>query len=236
MRVLEALAVADGPHRLIDLANRAAVPRSTVYRLLGELAVLGFADPAGDGRYGVGNRLAGLGAQVISLVSAGVGPVLRELQAAAGGNTVHLAVRVGDHAVYLHKVDSDKPYEMRSRVGDQLQLHCTSIGKAILAALPRSEVNQVAATAGLPGRTTATITELAALHAELDTVRERGVAVDDEENEETVRCLGCAVLDRTGQPRGGVSISTVTFAVERDQLLAYSPALQHAARRLTDLT
>jgi IclR family acetate operon transcriptional repressor len=234
MRILEALAVPDGPHRLMDVAERAAVPRSTAYRVLATLAAEGFAENCGEGRYGVGGRLSGLGAQIVSVVSAGVGPALRRLQQGAGGNTVHLAVRVGDHAVYLHKVDSDKPYEMRSRVGNQLMLHCTAIGKAILAHLPPEEVDAVLASAGLRARTPATIIDLRALHAELAAVRERGYAVDDEENEATVRCIGAAVLDRAGRPRGGVSISTVTFAVERTELLSYAPLLQATVRGLAD--
>jgi IclR family acetate operon transcriptional repressor len=235
MRILEALAAADGPHRLMDVAERAGVPRSTAYRVLGMLVAEGFAENCGDGRYGIGGRLSGLAAKIVSVVAAGVGPVLRELQRGAGGNTVHLAVRVGDHAVYLHKVDSDKPYEMRSRVGNQLWLHCTAIGKAILAHLPADEVEAVVASAGMPARTPATITDLPALQAELAAVHKRGYAVDDEENEPTVRCLGAAILDRNGRARGGVSISTVTFAVERAELLGYVPLLQAATRRLADL-
>jgi IclR family transcriptional regulator, acetate operon repressor len=235
MRILEALAVEDGPHRLMDVAERAGVPRSTAYRVLATLGAEGFAQNCGDGRYGIGTRLGGLGARIVRMLSAGVGPTLQELQRGAGGNTVHLAVRVGDHAVYLHKVDSDKPYEMRSRVGNQLRLHCTAIGKAILAHLPRPEVEAIVVSAGMESRTPATITDVAALHAELAVVRERGYAVDDEENEPTVRCIGAVVLDRAGRPRGGVSVSTVTFAVERAELLGYVPLLRATARRVADL-
>src|SRR5690606_20880873 len=116
-----------------------------------------------------------------------------------------------------------------------LRLHCTAIGKAILAHLPRDEVEAVVASAGMPSRTPATITDLPALHAELAAVRERGYALDDEENEPTVRCLGAAVLDRSGRPRGGVSISTVTFAVDREELLSYVPLLQDTVHGFTDL-
>ena len=89
--------------------------------------------------------------------------------------------------------------------------------------------------AGMASRTPATITDVAALHAELAVVRERGYAVDDEENEPTVRCIGAVVLDRAGRPRGGVSVSTVTFVVERAELLGYVPLLQATARRVADL-
>ena len=63
MRVLEALAVEDGPHRLTDVAERARVPRSTAFRVLAVLGADGYAENCGDGRYGVGTRLRGLGAQ-----------------------------------------------------------------------------------------------------------------------------------------------------------------------------
>jgi IclR family acetate operon transcriptional repressor len=235
MRILEALAVEDGPHRLMDVAQRAGVPRSTAYRVLATLGAEGFAQNCGDGRYGIGSRLGGLGARIVRMLSAGVGPTLQELQRGAGGNTVHLAVRVGDHAVYLHKVDSDKPYEMRSRVGNQFPLHCTAIGKAILAHLPRAEVDAIVTSAGMASRTPATITDVTALHAELAAVREHGFALDDEENEPTVRCIGAVVLDRKGSPRGGVSVSTVTFVVEREELLGWVPLLQATARRVADL-
>jgi IclR family transcriptional regulator, acetate operon repressor len=235
MRILEALAAEGGPHRLTDVAERAGVPRSTAFRVLAVLGAAGFAENCGQGRYGIGDRLRGLGARVVRAVSGGVGPVLRELNAVAGGNTVHLAARVGDHGVYLHKVDGDKPYEMRSRAGAQFDLHSTAIGKAVLAHLPRAEVEAVAAATGLPAHTGATITDLAALHAELAVVRCRGYAIDDEENESTVRCIGAAVLDRSGRPRGGVSVSTVTFAVERAELLGYAPLLRVAAARVAEL-
>ncbi|GAA1305453.1 IclR family transcriptional regulator [Pseudonocardia xinjiangensis] len=235
MRILEALAVEDGPHRLMDVAERAGVPRSTAYRVLATLGAQGFAQNCGDGRYGIGSRLGGLGARVVRMLSTGVGPTLQELQRGAGGNTVHLAVRVGDHAVYLHKVDNDKPYEMRSRVGNQLPLHSTAIGKAILAHLPPGEVEAIVTTAGMASRTPATITEVGALHAELADVRERGFALDDEENELTVRCIGAVVLDRSGRPRGGISVSSVTFMLDREELLGYVPLLQATARKVAGL-
>jgi IclR family acetate operon transcriptional repressor len=100
--------------------------------------------------------------------------VLGELKKHIGDNAIHLAVRCGDRAVYVQKIDSDKPYEVRSRVGNELRLHCTAIGKAILAHLPPDEVESVVASAGMPARTPATITDLATLRAELAIVRGRG--------------------------------------------------------------
>jgi IclR family acetate operon transcriptional repressor len=233
MRILEALAVEDGPHRLMDVAERAGVPRSTAYRVLATLGAEGFAQNCGDGRYGIGTRLGGLGARIVRMLSAGVGPTLQELQRGAGGNTVHLAVRVGDHAVYLHKVDSDKPYEMRSRVGNQLRLHCTAIGKAILAALPDDEVRRISGRTGLPRRMPHTLTTTEALLANLASVRARGWALDDEENVTRVRCVGAVVLNHRGEPIGAVSVSGLSFDMARAQVARLAPMVVRAAREVS---
>jgi hypothetical protein len=86
-----------------------------------------------------------------------------------------------------------------------------------------------------PGYPTNTITSADALEAEIKRVRELGYAVDDEENEETIRCLGAPLLDRTGRAIGGVSISTITFQVSSPQLLAYAPKLVETARILAPM-
>ncbi|MGP4029983.1 IclR family transcriptional regulator [Actinomadura sp. 3N407] len=166
--------------------------------------------------------------------AAGIGDVLTTLSRDVG-QTVHLALRSGDHAIYVRKVEADQPYRMASRVGMRLRLHCTAIGMCVLSHLPEDELDSVLASAGMPAMTPNTITDAARLADELAQIRARGYAVDDEENEKTIRCIGAPVFDRTGAVRGGVSISTVTFLVPREDLLSFVPALQSAARSLGTL-
>ncbi|GAA2420711.1 IclR family transcriptional regulator [Actinomadura vinacea] len=234
LRVLEASAAPDGPHRLAEIAAGAAVSKPSAHRILGMLAAQGYVVADGAGTYGVGPRLRALAAGVGADETAGIDEVLASLQHKVG-NTVHLALRSGDTATYIRKVDTDRPYRMASRVGMRLPLHCTAIGKCVLAHLPAEQVEAIAAASGLPARTANTITDLDRLHAELARVREHGVAVDDEENEETIRCLGAPVFDADGQPVGGISISTVTFLVPREEIESYAPALREAATALTGL-
>lgn len=236
MRILEAVAAPGGPHRLTDVVAAAAVPKSSTFRILASLIEQGFVRAEGGSRYGIGPRLRGLSALVSGGEPASIGRILGELRQRTGGHTVHLALRSGEAITYIRKLESeDQPFRTASRVGMRMPLHTTAIGKSILARLPAEEVRALVAATGLPARTPNTLTTAEALEAELARVRARGFALDDEENEPTIRCIGAAVLDPDGRPIGGVSVTTVTFLVSREEIEAYAPALREAARALAPL-
>lgn len=235
LRVLEAVAAPGGPHRLADITLRAGIPKSTAHRLAVLLTAEGYLVTVGGGRYGVGPQLRALAAQVMGDASDGLRGLLGDLQRSVGGHTVHLALRSGDDAVYIQKLDGDKPYQMASRVGMHLPLHCTAIGKAILSQLPASEIDGIIARTGLPRRTPATITTRADLDRELDTIRSSGYALDDEENEPTIRCIAVPVADTNRQLLGGVSISTVTFLTAREELETFVEPLLAAGSSISQV-
>lgn len=234
LNVLEAAVAGPGPRRFADICADAGVPKASVHRILSTLVELGFVAAEGGGSYRAGVRMFALAEEVKAAGAGGVGEVLTRLSGEVR-QTVHFALRSGDHAVYVQKVEGDQPYRMASRVGMRLPLHSTAIGKCVLAHLPPDELAAVLATAGLPARTPATLTSSESLAAELTGIRERGYAVDDEENETAVRCLGAPVFDRAGHVAGGVSVSTVAPLLSREELLTYVPALRAAARAVTNL-
>ncbi|MCX5192724.1 IclR family transcriptional regulator [Streptomyces sp. NBC_00249] len=234
MRILEAVAAPGGPHRLTEVAAAAAVPKSSTHRILAALAEQGYVRADGEGRYGPGPRLRALSAAVAGAEPAGVDEILHELRRATG-QTVHLALHTGETITYIRKLESDQPFRTASRTGMRMPLHSTAIGKAVLAQLPPGEVQELIAATGLPRRTPGTLTTPQALAAELEAVRARGFALDDEENEPTIRCLGAAVPGPGGRPAGGVSVTTVTFLVSREEIESYAPALLEAARALSPL-
>lgn len=234
LRILEATVAGGDKRRLSDIANAADVPKPSVHRVLGILVGEGYLTAETGGWYAPGPRLRALAAQVPAPSADQPIDVLRELQQQVG-QTVHLAVRSGDEATYIEKLDADQPYRMRSRVGMRIPLHCTAIGKCLLAHQPRADVDTVATRVGLPQRTPATITTKRALHAELATVRDRGYALDDEENEATVRCIAVPVADVTGRAIAAVSVSTITFLVSKSELDTYVPPLRDAAATLAGI-
>ncbi|MFD9333308.1 IclR family transcriptional regulator [Streptomyces sp. NPDC060028] len=234
LRILEAVAAPGGPHRLTDVTAAAAVPKSSTFRILASLVEQGFVRPEGDGRYGVGPRLRALSALVSGGEPESIEGILCELREATG-QAVHLAVHSGESITYIRKLESAQPFRTASRVGMRMPLHTTAIGKSILAHLPAAEAAELIAATGLPRRTPNTLTTPQALHAELAAVRDRGFALDDEENEPTIRCVGAAILGPTGRPLGGVSVTTVTFLVSREEIESYVPALHAATRALAPL-
>jgi DNA-binding IclR family transcriptional regulator len=113
--------------------------------------------------------------------------------------------------IYIDKLESQGPVRMASRVGGRLALHCTAAGKAYLAALPETEADPLIDALDLPGRMPNTITSHAALRQELARIRQRGYAIDDEENERGIVCYSVAVAGQGDRPLACVSVSTLQF-------------------------
>lgn len=235
LRLIDVLCYAGEPMRLADLATAAALSKPTAHRLLGVLTAEGWAIAHHGGRYGIGPALRGMGA---ALTSTGrqdsVERVIVDLQHQVR-QTVHVGMRSGDRAIYTHKVEGDQPFAIASRVGMQLALHTTAIGKCILADLDATALGEFVARTGLERRTPHTRTTLPALTEELERVRLDGFALDDQENEPNVRCIAAPIHGADGRVMGAVSISTVTFVVDHEEVLALHPPLTAAAKRLESL-
>ena len=236
-RVLDVLeALGDlGSATLGEVAKASGISKSAAHRLLRSLVERGYAaQDEASGRYRLGSgvlRLVAAGLDTVDLRSV-ARPALEAL-AASTGETVHLVVPEADGVVYVDKVESSQTVRMASRVGMRGELHSSACGKAILAHLPAGEVEAVARRGGLPARTRRTITDLAALRAELQRVRADGYAIDDEENELDVRCIGMAVLDAAGHPVGAVSVSAPAFRLSREQVPLIVPRLRDAVDAIT---
>ncbi|MGF6885746.1 IclR family acetate operon transcriptional repressor [Nocardia sp. GAS34] len=211
-----------------EISRSTGLPTSTVHRILRELSGLGWVRVDSEHRYLPGVRLLSLAGQTAGVTHI-VRPILQGL-CSSTGHTVHFALLSGEEAVYVDKLEGDRAYAMRSRVGLSIPLHCTAIGKAILACLPRAELRELLTRMPLPAMTARTITDPDLLIAHLDNVARRGYSVDDEENEEHTRCLGVAVLDPHGRPIGGISVSALTFDLDRVKVRACAPLLIAAAR------
>jgi DNA-binding IclR family transcriptional regulator len=231
LTVLEAIAE---HHRVTDIAAETGVSKSTVHRILQSLVEWGFARTDGNGGYEPGPRILTLAGRVMNRFdparqASGALSALHERI----GYTTHFAIRSGDEAVYVSKLEGRRPYQMPSRVGMSLRLHCTAIGKAVLAWLPADEVRTICARTGLPRMTPGTLTEVDDLLAHLAEVRARGYALDDEENHPEILCVGAPVFDHTGQVLGGISISALAMDMDREGLERLAPEVVAAAREVS---
>lgn len=211
--LLEALAAAPEPETAPALADAVGLNRSTAWRILATLEHHGLVERDPDtSRYRLGVRILGLAAAagdepLVRLAH----PILRRL-ADATGETVNLAVARRLELVYADQVQA-RHVMAPNWLGHTVPLHATSTGKAFLAALPDAELVPLA----LERFTATTITDPAALRAELATVRERGYAVSLGELEAALWGVSAAALDAAGRPAAVISVWG-TDARVRDRL------------------
>ncbi len=121
--------------------------------------------------------------------------------------TIHLAVLDDDQVLYLDKVEGPHALRMPSRVGRYIPTYCTSLGKAMLSCLDDQEVKSILRRQTLKPHTENTVKNINQLLADLRSVRKRGYAVDNEEIEIGLRCVGAPLRDYTGGMVGAISVA-----------------------------
>lgn len=209
VRVLELLAEAGRPLSVTELGHRLGTGKSSVSRLLRDLAGHGLLEREDDrGRFRLGLRLAQFARAALegTELRAVAAPHLRRLRDAAD-ESVHLAIFRGGQVIYIDKLEAPTFVRTSTEVGDTAPPHCTASGKAILAWLPAPELRRWLRGRRLPAHTPRTLTRRGALLDHLGQVRAQGHAVDDEEYHGGVRCVAAPVLNHLEEVVASVGIS-----------------------------
>lgn len=235
LAILNALANAGRDASLVELAAMVKLHKSTVHRLsmILESYRMVERDPQ-TGRYHLGLRLFELG--TIAVSSFNVRERARrylERLVHEAEETVHLCVLDAGEVLYLEKMEPTRSVRMSCHIGRRNPAHCTSVGKAMLARLSEPEVDEIVRRHGLERRTAKTIASPVELKAELRAVRSRDYAIDDEEVEEGVRCVGAAVLDHAGRPLAAISVSGPAFRMTPEKLPVIAASVCRAAAELS---
>ena len=223
----------EGGTSLKEASRQLGMSKSTTHRYLTTLEELGVVERDERDRFRLGLRLIELAATFLSdqdLQNVSE-PFLTQL-AAQTQETVHLAVPFADEVVYIAKIDSPHAIRMASHIGARVPLYCTSLGKAILAWYPPDQVEEIISR-GLPPRTPHTVASAEALRAELQRVRAQGFAVDDQENEMGVRCVGAPVFDYTARVIGAISVSGPASRISPERSLELGPLVRDAASEVS---
>jgi len=215
-----------------DLSRRMDMPKSTTHNLLRTLEAMDFLkqDP-GDKRYRLGPRLYELGMRFshsTRLVTAAL-PHLKRL-AAETKETVKLGVVSDNEILILSAIES--PYQLHTRGDEGLRapLHCTGLGKAILATLPAERVRSIVQHKGLPRFTPHTIATVERLEEELERVRGEGYTVDWEENELGVICVAAAIGILVDGTAAALSVSAPASRLPRERIGEYGLRVMETAR------
>ncbi|GAA4854200.1 IclR family transcriptional regulator [Pseudonocardia benzenivorans] len=230
LTVLTAFRLGDDELSLAEIVRRTGIAKATVHRLVSELAEWQVVERSPGGGVRLGMRLFELGQLVprqLGLREAAV-PFLADLFEATH-ETIHLATPDGTEVVYVQKLEGRSGPRVPSRVGGRMPMHCTGVGKAILAFAPPELLDDVLR-AGLTRRAPRTIIAPGLLHAELARIRERGVAYEREESGVGVTCVAAPVLDADGRALAALSITGWVNRFDAERL---APAVRTAALGLT---
>jgi DNA-binding IclR family transcriptional regulator len=229
LAILELLAGSRAGLTLPEIAKELQLPKSSVHCLLITLERHRYLNRnERTSRYMFGTKLFSLGNMSLSglRVRQVAAPHMYTLMERAG-LTVHLAVLEGYEAVLVEKAEPPGLFKLATWLGKRMDVHCTSLGKALIAHLPDEVLTQLVRERGLPRHNDNSIASLKKLKEELQRTREAGYSVDDEEDEIGYRCIGAPIFDEAGQVTAALSISGTILQVFEDN----SPALAKEVRQ-----
>jgi DNA-binding IclR family transcriptional regulator len=234
MTLLDVLAHHHDAVSLKRLSQETGLHPSTAHRILGAMAQSGFVERAEPGAYRLGIRLLELGNIVKSRIN------IREIalpfmQALHGkiGESVNLGVRHDDEIIYVERTSSGRSsVRVVHLVGARAPLHATAVGKLFLVEDGLQKLREYAKRTGLPGFTPTSLTTLPALEKELDRVRRHGVAFDNEEIEQGLRCIAAPVRDDSGELIAGLSVSAPAERYNADWIPLIKQAADDISRAL----
>jgi IclR family KDG regulon transcriptional repressor len=215
------------------VAKLSRLPVSTVHRFLTNLESSGFLNSDNAGVYHLGIACVTLGHAAsgkLDVRRASL-PYLQELNRQTR-ETVHLTVRHGLSAVYVEKLDSLEPLRIHSRIGASVPLHCTAVGKILLAYLP-AEQTAVLNELVLRRFTENTVGNLQELQTQLARVRRDGFACDMEEHEPHIRCVAAPIRDHTGAVNASLSITGPAVRMATARIRQIASLIIEAGKRIS---
>ena len=224
----------DGPVRISELVARSGFTRPTVHRYLNSLLEYRLVERAERDRgFRLGTAIIALSASVRGSLSPRE-RALPHLRALADEMqcTVHLGMRDGDRVIYVEKIESQLPIRLASAVGQAAGMHCSGLGKAILA-FSEADFIERYVRAGLERRTANTITTEKALYEEIARIRAQGFAVDNEENEVGVRCVSAPVFNHDHQVVASLSVSGTAQQIPRKAVASVAQTVLRYAHQIS---
>lgn len=231
--VLETLRSMDGA-RVTELANEMGMAKSTIHRHLSTLESNEYVVKQGD-KYFIGLRFLALGEYARNREEAyqRIRPKVEQLANETDESAQFLVAEHGK-AIYIYReTGNDAVNTPNSRVGERIPLHATAAGKAILSCYPEEDIRTITERVGVDQLTANTITDGETLHEELETIKNRGYSMNQEENVEGVHAVGVPIQRTDDLPIGAISVSGPAYRLQGEMFEEGLPTLlQEIANQL----
>lgn len=235
LMLLEALALKPAGTRLSDLAREAGLAPSTTHRLLTTLERNGFAqfDPART-KWHVGRKAFAVGVAFTNWQSfiAAAMPFMRRLRDATR-ETANLGILEDGEVITVAQVESREIIRAIASPGGRAPVMNSGMGKAIVATWPDEAIAALVARHGLRTLTRHSLRSMAEVRDEIERIRERGYAYDNEEFTPGMRCVAAVVWSASGEPLGGLSVSALAVRLSAADMPAMGERVRAQALELT---
>jgi len=234
LSILESLDSSRRGLNISELSRKLGIPKSSAHVIILTLERLGYVQKRKDSlNYSLGLRAYGLGLGMMKNLSISevalphMRVLVDEIRLPA-----HLAIPDGDQGVYIQKVDSPGLIKIDTYVGRRMDLHCTGVGKVLLAYGPEDLLERTLAKQTYIRHTRNTITSPRQLMREVAKIRNQGFAVDDEEEELAVRCVAVPVRHPTGRFAAALSVVGTTEQIPLDAVESTAERLKQTAKAI----
>lgn len=229
-RLLDTIAAHAEPVSLKTLSGATGLHPSTAFRILASLIEHGFVERSAANHYRLGIRLLQLGHQAHERLDLRheARPLMEKLRDQTG-ETVNLGIRQGDDVVYVERVVATRRLQIEQASSGRMLLHVTAVGKLFLAEGGVVACRDYASRTGLPARTPYSITALEPLWQAVCAVSQQGYAVDAQEAELGVGCIGAPIRDASGRLVAGLSVSAPVGHCQE----VWIPLILHAAAAIS---
>jgi DNA-binding IclR family transcriptional regulator len=220
LTILEVLSDYNDGLSITEISSLVNLHKSTVHRLLSTLIYKGYVEQEIEtSRYKISFKLFELGSKKVhKLDLLEISRPYTKMLMKSVNEVVHLVIREETDIVYIDKVEANNTISMASRIGKRNPMFCTATGKAILAFLPEDEVLRVWNNSNIVKLTKNTNTDFIIFKKELQKIRNYGYAIDDEENEIGVRCVGAPIFNMCGDVVAAISVSGPVTRITDDKI------------------
>jgi DNA-binding IclR family transcriptional regulator len=236
IKILDSFSLDEPELTLKELTNKTGLPKPTVYRIaeaLNKVNILSKDDNVS--KYRIGVKLFELGSLYLETLELRklAFPEIEKLSKYTE-ESIHMGVLDGNEVTSIEGLGSTHNLQAKLWIGKRSPIYCTSIGKAILAFLPEKEQEEILTTIEFKRYTKNTITDKKNLKKELESIRRQGFALDNEEHDEGIMCVGAPIFNNKGEVVASISISGPKIRMKEQELEKYKKLLMDSVKRISD--
>ncbi|MGG4498041.1 IclR family transcriptional regulator [Brevibacillus reuszeri] len=235
LQIFEVLGSRRGGYGVTEISKEIGLNKTSVYRMLSTFVRHGYVEQdAETEKYKLGYKVLELSSALLESIDlrTEAKPFLKELGNVTN-EVIHLVVYDRGEVVYIEKLEGNETLRMHSKVGTRAPMHCTGVGKVIMAYLPSAEVAKIIDRQPMEAYTVHTIVDKNELLENLQEIKRKGFAYDLEENELGISCIAAPIFEHTGKVVAAVSISGPTMRMTTERLAELQEHIMDIANKIS---